>query len=272
MDAKKYFKIGELSKLYNIGLDSIRYYEEVGILKPIRDPKNNYRLYTLKDIRKMTMIRELLNLNFSLEQIKDFEEHRDIKHSVDLLEQELTIINDSIVKLLQTKNNIQSRLLTLHKAAHEKEQQGIRVMNFHQRPCIMISETNLPDAYVDYEIIKYTRSHPDTAIATIGTCDCYTLDLENSNPASNQYRTKNVFFYSEEFAGKNNYSLPSGKYLCVTYTGSYDQTKKWVPKMFDYAKEHGMDIISDPIEFCYVNEYETAIQDEYVTEVQIQVE
>ena len=38
------FKIGELSKLYHIGVDSIRYYEKVGILNPIRDEENNYRM------------------------------------------------------------------------------------------------------------------------------------------------------------------------------------------------------------------------------------
>lgn len=31
---KKFFKIGEISKLYGIGVDSIRYYEEIGIIKP----------------------------------------------------------------------------------------------------------------------------------------------------------------------------------------------------------------------------------------------
>lgn len=43
-DSKKYYKIGEISKLFHIGMDSIRYYEEIGILKPHRDPENNYRL------------------------------------------------------------------------------------------------------------------------------------------------------------------------------------------------------------------------------------
>lgn len=31
---KKYFKIGEIAKLYHIGTDSLRYYEKLGILTP----------------------------------------------------------------------------------------------------------------------------------------------------------------------------------------------------------------------------------------------
>ena len=81
MEHKKTFKIGELSKLFDIGVDSIRYYEKVGILNPIRNEENNYRLYTVEDVRKLTMIRELLNLNFSTEQIKHFDENRNVANT-----------------------------------------------------------------------------------------------------------------------------------------------------------------------------------------------
>lgn len=36
MKKKDTFKIGKLSKLFDIGVDSIRYYEKVGILHPVR--------------------------------------------------------------------------------------------------------------------------------------------------------------------------------------------------------------------------------------------
>ena len=42
---KKYYKINEIAKLYNIKSDSLRYYEEVGLICPMRS-KSNYRLYT----------------------------------------------------------------------------------------------------------------------------------------------------------------------------------------------------------------------------------
>ena len=33
---KQYYKINEIAKQYNIGVDSLRYYEELGILQPKR--------------------------------------------------------------------------------------------------------------------------------------------------------------------------------------------------------------------------------------------
>lgn len=272
MDKRKYYKIGELSKLYNIGVDSIRYYEEIGILTPKRDAKNNYRLYSLDDIRKLTMIRELLSLNFSLEQIKEFDDHRTVKNSIGLLEKELSIIDESIKKLVQTKNSIQNRLSNIQNAMKKtKFFNQIRILHLPARDCVMISDTNLPDDYVDYAVTQYMRNHHQ-GIHTIGACDCYTLDVKNSNPKSKLLRTKNVFFYSPKPMYESNYTLPAGTYLSVIYPGSYDNTKQWVKKMFLYAKEHSLKILSDPIEFGYINEYETANENENIIEIQIQIE
>ena len=68
---KDYYKIAEISKLYNIGVDSLRYYERLGVIKPHRDT-NGYRLYDLKDMYKLTVIRNLRELDFSMAQIKEY--------------------------------------------------------------------------------------------------------------------------------------------------------------------------------------------------------
>ena len=51
---KDYYKINEIARLYGIGVDSLRYYEKLGILKPRRDT-NGYRLYNLKDSRFISL-------------------------------------------------------------------------------------------------------------------------------------------------------------------------------------------------------------------------
>ena len=86
---KKYFKIGEIAKLYHIGTDSLRYYEKLGILTPKRS-ENDYRLYSLHDIWRLNVIRDLRNLDFSMEQIKDYLNNRSITSTESLFEQELS--------------------------------------------------------------------------------------------------------------------------------------------------------------------------------------
>ena len=190
---KKYFKIGEVSRLFHIGVDSIRYYEEIGILKPYRNPDNNYRLYTLDDLRKLTIIRELLSLNFSTEEIKQFEESRTVNSTIALFEKELNLINERIVDLLQQKDNILARISDIQNTLSLKEQQNIRLLDLPERHCIMVSPTNIPDSYLSYSLMEYMQSHPQR-VDTIGTCDCYTLDIEGSNPDSDYYRTESSDF------------------------------------------------------------------------------
>ena len=79
MENERNFRIGELSKLFHISVDSIRYYEKVGILHPVRNPENNYRFYTMEDFRRVALLRELLGLGFSTEQIRYFITERSIK-------------------------------------------------------------------------------------------------------------------------------------------------------------------------------------------------
>ena len=95
-EEKGYFKIGELSKLFDIGVDSIRYYEKVGILHPVRNDENNYRMYTIDDVRRLALIRELLRLSFSTDQIREYDEDRNVDSTTSLLRAELDVVDAEI--------------------------------------------------------------------------------------------------------------------------------------------------------------------------------
>lgn len=113
---KRYYKIGELVKTYNIGRDAIKYYEELEILKPTRD-KNGYRLYSIDDVCKLNLIRELRNLNIPMKEIKKYLEKRDIESTKKMLKEEINIIENKIEILLNQKRNIQSRLKAIEKVS-----------------------------------------------------------------------------------------------------------------------------------------------------------
>ncbi len=270
MKEKKYYKIGEISKLFNIGLDSIRYYEEIGVLAPYRNPENNYRLYCTDDIRKILTIRELLNLGFSMDEIKCYETSRTLSNTQQLLQDELTIINSKLIDLLQQKKNLQSRLITIENAIHNCNRTTVSLLQLDARPCIMISDSNIPDAYVDFSLLEYMKLNPQH-VDTIGSCGCYTLNIEKSNPDSLYFHTENVFFFSENSFYESNYTLAAGMYLSIFYKGNHSQTKLLMPKLFDYATSHNLVPNGSPIEFCYIDSYETFLESEFITELQLPV-
>ncbi|WP_258296949.1 MerR family transcriptional regulator [Paenibacillus peoriae] len=98
---KDYYKISEISKLYGIGIDSLRYYEKLGVLKPQRDV-NSYRIYGLNDMYKLNIIRDLRLLDFSMQQIKEYLDYQSIDNTLELLHEEQVLIQKQL-KELQTK-------------------------------------------------------------------------------------------------------------------------------------------------------------------------
>lgn len=97
---KQYYKIGEISKSYQIGPDSLRYYEELGILNPKR-AENGYRLYGFTDLWRLNVIRDLRRLDFPMKKIGEYMRNRSVTTTQQLLNDELYIIgNNRIGSLL----------------------------------------------------------------------------------------------------------------------------------------------------------------------------
>jgi DNA-binding transcriptional MerR regulator len=64
------FKIGEFSKLVQIPVATLRYYDQVGLLKPLEvDRFTGYRYYSASQLPRLHRILALKGLGFSLEQI-----------------------------------------------------------------------------------------------------------------------------------------------------------------------------------------------------------
>src|SRR5688500_12216183 len=63
-------KIGEFSKLVQVPVPTLRYYDQVGLLKPSEvDRFTGYRYYSASQLPRLHRILALKGLGFSLEQI-----------------------------------------------------------------------------------------------------------------------------------------------------------------------------------------------------------
>lgn len=272
---KNDFKIGELSELFHVGTDSIRYYEKIGLLHPVRDPDNNYRRYTIDDVRTMNTIRELLSLGFSTEEILRFEQDRNLSHVTEMLEKEEGILNEQIIVLKKKREEIRGRLKAIAESLQIDCSGEVSEREFPERKCLKIIDGSIPDSMINYQLARFTngflRSDRMDKISTIGACDCYTLDLASLNESGTDYRTKNVFFYSPYLKFETNFVLPAGTYLCAAYRGEFSKSKKLVPRMLQYAARHQMTVLGDPMEFCRIDRYETEDTSEYLTEIELPV-
>lgn len=67
------YKIGEFSKLVNVPVKTLRYYDEISLFKPKEvDIFSNYRYYLESQIDALNIILELKEAGFTLEEIKKY--------------------------------------------------------------------------------------------------------------------------------------------------------------------------------------------------------
>ena len=63
--------IGNASKLSGLSVKSIRYYADIGLVKPIKNEKNGYREYNDSDVAKLGFVGKARRFNFSIKECRD---------------------------------------------------------------------------------------------------------------------------------------------------------------------------------------------------------
>ena len=69
-------KIGELAKLTNCQVETIRYYEREGLLPAPERTEGNYRFYTQAHLEKLAFIRNCRTLDMTHEEIRELLRYR----------------------------------------------------------------------------------------------------------------------------------------------------------------------------------------------------
>lgn len=120
----KIYRISDISRLTNLSIPTLRYYEDLELLKPKRD-LNNYRMFTEKDLTWITFIKRAKATGMSLSNIIKYSKLREkgnktIIDRIDLLQHQENILKDEQKRIqehidfLQNKKRYYNRLLNEH--------------------------------------------------------------------------------------------------------------------------------------------------------------
>jgi DNA-binding transcriptional MerR regulator len=64
-------KIGETAEAAQVNVQTLRYYERIGLVKPITRSGAGYRGYDLDSVKRITFIKRAQALGFNLDEIRD---------------------------------------------------------------------------------------------------------------------------------------------------------------------------------------------------------
>lgn len=107
--------IGELGKATHTKVETIRYYERIGLLAAPRRTPGNYRAYDGAHLNRLSFIRRSRDLGFSLDQVRallDLADHKDRScEAVDeIAKGHLTEVERKIADLTALKGELESMI------------------------------------------------------------------------------------------------------------------------------------------------------------------
>ncbi|WP_166082650.1 MerR family transcriptional regulator [Erysipelothrix anatis] len=265
---KQLYTIKEISQLYGIGVDSIRYYETKGLIAPQRGD-NNYRYYSLNDIFILNIIRDLLALDFSTEQIKDYLDAFSLSHTITLYETEKERVQTEISKLNEIYESLNYRSDMLRFYRH-LDATTITIKEYPIRYGYELESQMRSDEETDFVIKQLHRKHQEE-LDELGDLDIGAIPSYDDVNQGILNTMQSVFFIGDEETDDYDFILPAGTYISIFYQGSYKKSVANLKKIINVAHEHGYTSDNRPFEIYRIDNRYTQNESEFLTEVQLKL-
>ncbi len=264
---EKYYRIGEISRLYKISTDILRYYDKIGLMSPDFIGENGYRYYSKKQIWKLNNIRNLRNIGVGLEDIKEFLDERNINSANDIIEFQLEKVEDKIKKLTELKEELTSKLENIEFFKTFKDFNK-PVLKFIPKRKFLRSKGNFrQDWEIDFEL-KILNEKTEYDNDFILTNNEIGATLSKENFFKGEYLTFSESFIINDVKGE---IIPEGYFLTIVFKGKYDESYKYYNILKKYIEENNLIVTGDIHEIYHIEIHITEKEDEFITEIQIPV-
>ncbi len=112
-------KIAEVSKQFNLSNDTLRYYEKIGLMGPVKRNKSGVRDYQKEDLGRIRFIKCMRQAGLSIEAIQNYialfdQGDQTIPTRLDILYKEREKLELSIASLQETLQFLNNKIDTYH--------------------------------------------------------------------------------------------------------------------------------------------------------------
>lgn len=267
------FKVGEFSKLTQVSVKTLRYYDEIGLLKPASvDRFTGYRYYSADQLPRLNRLLALKDLGFSLDQIAALLDEKvppaQIRGMLRLRQAEIQQQVDAEQARLA---RVEARLRQIEK---EGDMPAYEVVIKQLAPQTVATVRQVIPAYADVgrlfgELFGYLGqhgAHPAGAPITVYHDAEYRerdADVEAAVPIAGPLAS------GERVAVRE---LPGTRAACVVHRGAFDTIGEAYSALMQWIEVNGYRI-SGPSREVYLRGPESGGDPgTYVTEVQLPVE
>lgn len=266
---KDLFTIGEIAKLFDINIRTLRYYDDINLLKPeCIDSNSRYRYYSTKQFERLNTIRYLRALNIPLSKIIDFFKDREIETLISMLKEQQKEIVQKKLELELIERKIQTRITQI-KDATSTEFDRIEENWIPKRNIGILKKNIKVGEDIEYPIAELGKRNQLNKGIFLGKV---ALSINKENLSANkfdEFTSIIVIIENEDNSSENCNSISEGNYLTLRFKGTHKEAKKYYIKMINYMKEKKYIICGNALEITLIDYGMTNDTYKFVTEIQI---
>lgn len=268
---KDLFTIGEMAELFDMNIRTLRYYDEIGILRPEEtNPDTGYRYYSTRQFERLNTIKYLRVLGMPLKKIALFFENRDVETLRLLLMEQQQETREKMEALRQIERKLESRLESLNDALTAPVEK-IQEVWLGERQIAFLDEKISLGEDLEYPIRRLERTNMLESVMFLGKVG---VSISAANLKKRQFgQFSGIFVFLEEgdrYCGKRQ-CLPAGKYITVRFCGTHEGGAAYYDQLLHYAASRGYTLAGDSVEVTLIDAGFTNDVDKYVTEIQLPV-
>ncbi|MCM1039697.1 MAG: MerR family transcriptional regulator [Roseburia sp.] len=278
---KDLFTIGEVSRLFAMNVRTLRYYDDIGLLKPAAvDEKTGYRYYSTREFERLNTIKYLRTLDMSLENIALFFENKEISMMKELLGRQKDQIQERIRELERIGTKIDNRLLLLEEAESVSKDQ-IVVREIEKRRVVRLRKEIAVTDDLELPLRELERLYDLEPIIFLGKVG---VSIAREKLCRREYTSFSAVFVLVEptdaqmaECGRTRREacfgdfIEAGTYLSICFRGTHTQAAAYYEKLLSYAEENQLTVCGDSVEITLVDAGLTNDASAYVTQLQIPV-
>lgn len=266
------FLIGEISKLFQMDVRTLRYYDEIDLFKPAHvDERTGYRYYTIEQFEQLNTILYLKALHIPLKNVKLFLEDRDIHHILQLLEEQKRETEKRIQEFVQIQKKIDSRIYQIKDAANEQWMGVIREVVIPERRIVGLKQKihHTDNLEMSIRLLENATNMKSTIfLGKVG------LSISIDSVKRRSFEAYDSIFViveheSDSLTKGNEKLLPEGKYATIRFVGTHADAAPYYEKLMDYIELNNYEITEDAIEITLIDYGLTSDQSKFATEIQL---
>lgn len=244
--------IGKMAALNHTSVQTLRYYDKLGLLNPIYvDEETNYRYYDIKQSAILDMIQYMKSLGMSLEQIKEQFDKEDIEEIQDILKKQSKNIDEEIKKLHHMKKGVEACIRNYNRYLEMPEEGEITFEFIPDRKVFCYDgKVNIYDYGLDtYEYIlrELKKQVIIKDLPMVYFCNVGSI-LRKEMIDADRFVSSEIFvFVDEDFREQEGIEIiPAGNYACIHFH-SFWKEKENAQKLFCFLEDNGYVIVGDYI-------------------------